>query len=431
MLARAIQARAASRAVASAARRTPPTALNAPTSPAAQGPLRSFTKGSDAAAGGPQPRPGFVARKLQIPIDPAAAREPLGETIPGSPVAVLRTVTGIRDWAALACRDNVCHGSVDQGLALVPTMGALHEGHLRLIRDAAARGHNKIVVSIYVNPAQFGLAEDLDSYPKTWDADCAALRALHEELAAQQQQPRGRLEMAVFAPTTREMYPSGFPGQEVDSDGSFVTVTPVGSVLEGRTRPTFFRGVATVCMKLFNIVQPSRVFFGQKDVQQTVVIRRMVRDFCMPLEAVVVPTVRDEADGLALSSRNVYLGARRRAVAPVLVRALRAAEEAYVVGGALEAGEVVPAALRVVLDALDEQKGLPPHEGVLFQLDYISLADPDTMEEIDEIDPSRGAILSGAIKMLPVYAPQAGEDLGHNDGPPVRLIDNIILPPKA
>lgn len=237
--------------------------------------------------------------------------------------------------------------------------------------------------------------------------------------------------MAVFAPTTREMYPSGFPGQEVDSDGSFVTVTPVGSVLEGRTRPTFFRGVATVCMKLFNIVQPSRVFFGQKDVQQTVVIRRMVRDFCMPLEAVVVPTVRDEADGLALSSRNVYLGARRRAVAPVLVRALRAAEEAYVVGGALEAGEVVPAALRVVLDALDEQKGLPPHEGVLFQLDYISLADPDTMEEIDEIDPSRGAILSGAIKMLPVYAPQAGEDLGHNDGPPVRLIDNIILPPKA
>lgn len=439
MLSRAMQTRAASRAVAAAARRTRPTSLVAPTPTAALGPLRSFSKGSGAAAAkAPQPRPDFVTRKLQIPVDPAVPREPLGETIPGSPIAVLRTVTGIRDWASsVTCRDSSPGDGDgvdnDQGLALVPTMGALHEGHLHLIREAARRGHDKIVVSIYVNPAQFGVAEDLDSYPKTWDADCAALRALYEELNATAAGAGAgrRLEMAVFAPTTREMYPSGFPGQEVDSDGSFVTITPVGSVLEGRTRPTFFRGVATVCMKLFNIVQPSRVFFGQKDVQQTVVIRRMVRDFCMPLEAAVVPTVRDADDGLALSSRNVYLGARRRRVAPVLIRALRAAEEAYLARGALEAGEVVPAALKVILDTLDEQKDLPPHEGVLFQLDYVSLADPDTMEELDEIDPSRGAILSGAIKMLPVYAPQEGEDLGHNDGPPVRLIDNIILPPKA
>lgn len=432
MFARAMQARAASRAVAPAACRTRPTILIAPIPPAASRPLRSFSKASDAATRGSQLRPDFVARRLQIPIDPAAPREPLGETIPGSPIAVLRTVTGIRDWASATCDRSRGgeQGGDDQGLALVPTMGALHEGHLGLIREAARRGHNKIVVSIYVNPAQFGVAEDLDSYPKTWDADCAALRALYEELLTQQQPPQG-LEVAVFAPTTREMYPSGFPGQEVDSDGSFVTITPVGSVLEGRTRPTFFRGVATVCMKLFNIVQPSRVFFGQKDVQQTVVIRKMLRDLCMPLEAVVVPTVRDQGDGLALSSRNVYLGARRRRVAPVLARALRAAEEAYLARGALEAGEVVPAALKVILDTLDEQKELPPHEGVLFQLDYISLADPDTMEEIEEIDPSRGAILSGAIKMLPVYAPQEGEDLGHNDGPPVRLIDNIILPPRA
>lgn len=429
MFARAIQTRAASRAVASAARRTRPTSLNAPTPPAALGPLRSFSKSSNAAAKAPQLRPDFVTRKLQIPVDPAVPREALGETIPGSPIAVLRTVTGIRDWTSVTC-ERSSGGDNDQGLALVPTMGALHEGHLRLVREAARRGHNKIVVSIYVNPAQFGIAEDLDSYPKTWDADCAALTALYKELSSAQL-PQGALEMAVFAPTTREMYPSGFPGQEVDSDGSFVTITPVGSVLEGRTRPTFFRGVATVCMKLFNIVQPSRVFFGQKDVQQTVVIRKMVRDFCMPLEAAVVPTVRDAADGLALSSRNVYLGARRRRVAPVLYRALRAAEEAYVKGGALEAGEVVPAALKVILDTLDEQKELPPHESVLFQLDYISLADPDTMEEIEVIDPSKGAILSGAIKMLPVYAPQDGEDLGHNNGPPVRLIDNIILPPKA
>lgn len=429
MFARAMQTRAASHAVACAARR-PSTRLCAPISPVALGPLRSFTKSSSVAQelnNGSQLHPRFVRRELQIPIDPAVPCESLGETIPGSPISVLRTVTGIRDWASAACRTGSPDGISDEGLALVPTMGALHEGHLRLIRDAVRRGHDKIAVSIYVNPAQFGIAEDLDLYPKTWEADCTALRALHEELEAELQAP---LKMAVFAPTTREMYPSGFPGQEVDSDGSFVTITPVGGLLEGRTRPTFFRGVATVCMKLFNIVQPTRVFFGQKDVQQTVVIRKMVRDFCMPLEAVVVPTVRDEVDGLALSSRNIYLGTRRRRVAPVLIRALRAAEHAYVVGGALDAGEVVPAALRVILDTLDEQKGLPPHEGVLFQLDYISLADPDTMEEIDAIDPSKGAILSGAVKMLPVYEPQEGEDLGLNNGPPVRLIDNIILPPK-
>lgn len=428
MFARAIQTRAASRAVASAARR-PPTRLCAPISPVALSRVRNFSKRPDAAqepAGPTRLRPDFVTRELQIPIDPAVPRESLGETIPGSPISVLRTVTGIRDWASAACRSSSHGGVSDQGLALVPTMGALHEGHLRLIRDAVRRGHNKIVVSIYVNPAQFGVAEDLESYPKTWDADCAALRALHKELGG-----KPPLEMAVFAPTTPEMYPSGFPGQEVDSDGSFVTITPVGGLLEGRTRPTFFRGVATVCMKLFNIVQPARVFFGQKDVQQTVVIRKMVRDFCMPLEAVVVPTVRDASDGLALSSRNVYLGTRRRRAAPVLIRALRAAEHAYLVGGALDAGEVVPAALKVILDTLEEQKSLPPHEGVLFQLDYISLADPDSMEEIEEIDPSKGAILSGAVKMLPVYEPQEGEDLGHNNGPPVRLIDNIILPPKA
>ncbi|POS69441.1 pantothenate synthetase [Diaporthe helianthi] len=433
MFARAAHTRAVSRALAvtlTPDARRPPTRLCAPAPPVALTLVRSFFRRSDAPqehARPPQLGPEFVTRELQIPLDTALPCESLNEAIPDSPISVLRTVTGIRHWASAACRDRSHGGVGDQGLALVPTMGALHEGHLRLIRDAVRRGHNKIVVSIYVNPAQFGVAEDLDSYPKTWEADCAVLRALHKELVVAGGEP---LEMAVFAPTTRDMYPSGFPGQEVDSDGSFVTMTPVGGLLEGRTRPTFFRGVATVCMKLFNIVQPTRVFFGQKDVQQTVVIRKMVRDFCMPLDVAVVPTVRDASDSLALSSRNVYLGTRRRRVAPVLIRALRAAEHAYRVHGALDAGEVVPAALKVILDTLEEQKDLPPHEGVMFQLDYVSLADPDTMEEIDEIDPSKGAILSGAIKMLPVFEPQEGEDLGHNNGPPVRLIDNIILPPR-
>lgn len=395
---------------------------------------------------------GLLPRKLlipmadsQLPQRAAAAAAASFETISDTPIAVLRTVAAVRQWTSEVSlsNDENNNGSADrdhddQGIALVPTMGALHEGHLRLIREAVRRGHDKVAVSIYVNPAQFGVAEDLDSYPKTWEGDCAALRSLYEELGGGGGR---RLQMAVFAPPTAEMYPSGFPGQEVSSKGSFVTITPVGELLEGAARPTFFRGVATVCMKLFNIVQPSRAFFGQKDVQQTVVIRTMVRDFHLPMEVVVVPTVREGAggedgagegrqDGLALSSRNVYLGTRRRRVAPVLYRALRAAERAYV-GGSLDAGEILPAALKVVLDTMGEQKDLPAKDGVLFQLEYISLADPDTMEEIDIVDPSRGAILSGAVKMLPVYDPQEGEDLGAHGGPPVRLIDNIILPPKV
>ncbi|ROW00474.1 hypothetical protein VPNG_07961 [Cytospora leucostoma] len=385
----------------------------------------------------------LIPRKLLIPITDSETAQ-LAEFVTDAPIPVFRTVAGVRQWASETSlgakhpaensnnNNNAQHGDQgDQGIALVPTMGALHEGHLALIREAVRRGHDKVAVSIYVNPAQFGASEDLDSYPKTWARDCEALRALYEELSPQVGGAAGgSLRMAVFAPTTGEMYPSGFPGQEVDSKGSFVTVTPVGELLEGAARPTFFRGVATVCMKLFNVVQPTRVFFGQKDVQQTVVIRKMARDFHLPMDVVVVPTVRAEDDGLALSSRNAYLGSRRRKVAPVLYRALSAAEAAYV-DGSLDATEILTASLNVVLETMEVQKNLPAKDGVLFKLDYISLADPDTLEEVDLIDPSKGAILSGAVKMHPVYDPQENEDLGDHDGPTVRLIDNIILPPKA
>jgi len=303
-------------------------------------------------------------------------------------------------------------------------MGALHTGHTSLIRLAAA-DNSHVVVSIYVNPTQFGVHEDLDSYPKTWDKDCQILRDLDRDIAADGGN-LGRIA-AVFAPTTDTMYPSGRPGQEVDAKGSFVTITPAGEVLEGASRPTFFRGVATVCMKLFNIVTPERVYFGQKDVQQTVVIKKMVKDFCMDTKVVVGPTQR-EPDGLALSSRNVYLGSRRRKVATVLNKVLRVAETAYrrgrrsrdeLLGPAGELGKLL----------LLEQKQLKPEERVLFEFDYISLADPETLEELDEVDEARGAVLSGAVKMLPVEAPQEGEDVGLGGGPPVRLIDNIILKP--
>lgn len=303
-------------------------------------------------------------------------------------------------------------------------MGALHEGHLSLIR-LAAKENSSVVVSIYVNPTQFGVHEDLDSYPKTWEKDAAMLRDLDRELAAD----GGNLGTiaAVFAPTTEEMYPSGPPSQEVNGKGSFVTITPVGEVLEGASRPTFFRGVATVCMKLFNIVTPEKVYLGQKDVQQTVVITKMVKDFRMDTQVIVGDTKR-EPDGLALSSRNVYLGARRRKVGTVLAQSLKEAQAAYS-SGSRTRDEILGPANKRASQQLEQQLHLSPEKRARFEIDYISLADPDTMQELEEVDETRGAILSGAVKMLPVESPQPGEDLGLAGGPPVRLIDNIILEP--
>ncbi|TVY34436.1 Pantoate--beta-alanine ligase [Lachnellula subtilissima] len=296
-----------------------------------------------------------------------------GPVIPRTSIKIFREISELQAWRRKQLLDY-------RTVGLVPTMGALHEGHLSLIRMAAAENH-RVVVSVYVNPTQFGVHEDLDSYPKTWEKDCGMLKDLDKELAEDGNNLGGIA--AVFAPTTETMYPSGRPDQEVNAKGSFVTITPVGEVLEGASRPTFFRGVATVCMKLFNIVMPEKVYFGQKDVQQTVVIKKMVKDFCMNTQVVVGDTQR-APDGLALSSRNLLLM---------------------------------------------EQHQLPPEEQVNFEIDYISLADPETMQELDEVDETKGAIISGAVKMLPVEVPQPGEDLGLSDGPPVRLIDNIVLKP--
>jgi pantoate--beta-alanine ligase len=274
-------------------------------------------------------------------------------------------------------------------------MGALHEGHLSLVRHAAAE-NTDVLVTIYVNPTQFGLNEDLASYPKTWEADLQMLHELDKELVSA---GKGRVS-AVFAPSTQTMYP----------------------------RPVFFRGVATVCMKLFNICAPERVYFGQKDVQQTVVIKQLVNDFHLDMDVRVVPTSR-ESDGLALSSRNVYLGARRRNVGIVLNQALRKAEAQYKTGKRLRGDILWPAVDHCDGVAL-EQETMEPSQRAKFQVDYVSLADPDTMEEVDQVDPKKGAILSGAVKMLPVEEPQESEELGVGGGQiAVRLIDNIVLDP--
>ncbi|KAH8728813.1 hypothetical protein GQ44DRAFT_769227 [Phaeosphaeriaceae sp. PMI808] len=308
-------------------------------------------------------------------------------------------------------------------IGLVPTMGALHEGHLSLVRHAADE-NTDVFVTIYVNPTQFGLNEDLASYPKTWETDLQMLHALDGQLASA---GKGRVT-AVFSPSTQTMYPTLPPDSSIPGVGTFIEMRPLGQLLEGASRPVFFRGVATVCMKLFNICAPERVYFGQKDIQQTVVIKRLVNDFHLDMDVRIVPTSR-EPDGLALSSRNVYLGARRRAVGIVLNKALRKAEAQYKAGKRLR-GDILWPAVDHGDKTLLEQESMEPRKRAKFQVDFISLADPETMEEVDHVDETKGAILSGAVKMLPVEEPQEGEELGNGGGQiPVRLIDNIVLAP--
>lgn len=310
-------------------------------------------------------------------------------------------------------------------VGFVPTMGALHRGHISLMRQAASE-NSKVFVSIYVNPTQFGVNEDLDSYPKTWDTDMQQLKELDNEL---ERDGKGRVE-AVFAPTSKIMYPTLPPDSTLPGVGSFVTLTPLGGLLEGKSRPVFFRGVATVCMKLFNIVEAERVYFGQKDVQQTVVIKRMVKDFHINTEVRIGPTQR-EHDGLALSSRNAYLGERRRKVAIVLSQALRAAEAAYTIGKT-DRDDILALAWDVANRMMMEQDALPQVERARIEVDYFSLADPETLEEVESVDLSRGAVLSAAIKMLPLEVTNDQEKLGEGDDKvAVRLIDNIIFEPQS
>ena len=309
-----------------------------------------------------------------------------------------------------------------ESVGFVPTMGALHDGHLTLIRQAAAE-NKRVYVSIYVNPTQFGVNEDLATYPMTWEADMEKLKALCAEF--REYQNMGQLT-TVFAPRTKEMYPNLPPTSEVEGLGSFVNITPLSSVLEGASRPVFFRGVATVVMKLLNIVQPKTVYFGQKDIQQTYVVRRMVEDFHLDTQIRVVDTVR-EPDGLALSSRNVYLGSRRRIVARVLLKALLEGQSAFK-NGKRSREDLLAAVYEKIDKQLYKQRCKPPHLRAFFEVDYFSIADPRTMTEVSEVNPGEGAILSGAIKMLPIEEPQEGEDTGLGGGTStVRLIDNVRL----
>jgi pantoate--beta-alanine ligase len=251
-------------------------------------------------------------------------------------------------------------------------MGALHEGHLALVRQA--RGENAtLAVSIFVNPAQFDPNEDLSEYPRDLDGDLAMLRREGVDL--------------VFVPPVEEVYPPGFD--------TWVEVGDLAGKLEGVHRPGHFRGVATVVAKLFILTRPDRAYFGQKDGQQTVVVRQLVRDLDLGLEIVVVPTVR-EPDGLALSSRNVYLSPEQRRAAAVIYRALCLARKLR--------GEGMSDAERL----REEMRGVLEEESLVEHIDYVSVADAVTLEELVTVEGR--AMVSVAVQI----------------GRP-RLIDNIIL----
>jgi pantoate--beta-alanine ligase len=258
-------------------------------------------------------------------------------------------------------------------LGLVPTMGALHEGHLSLIR-AAKTQCGLVAVSLFVNPLQFGPGEDLAKYPRDFDRDRALLEREGVDF--------------LFAPAVEEMYPTGAV--------TYVTVEGISDKLCGRSRPGHFRGVTTVVSKLFNIVQPDLAFFGQKDAAQVAIIRRMVRDLNIPVRIVTCPIVR-EPDGLAMSSRNAYLDPQQRKAAAILYRSLMKVEKAFD-QGEHKASELIK----------EGKRTLSTHPAML--LDYLEIVDPETLDPIDDVS-SRALVAVAAF-------------LGKT-----RLIDNLVLEP--
>ena len=256
-------------------------------------------------------------------------------------------------------------------VGFVPTMGFLHEGHLSLVKQARAENAT-VAVSIFVNPTQFGPREDLAQYPRDLPRDLALLEKEGTDI--------------VFVAAAADMYPEQY--------SSWVDVSQVTERLEGASRPGHFRGVATVCAKLFNIVQPTKAYFGQKDAQQATVIKRMVADLNMNLEIITLPTIR-EPDGLAMSSRNTYLNPEQRQAATVLYQALSLAQKLW------SEGETDANIIRRQMTDLIQKQPLT-------NIDYVSIANNETLEELDAVNPP--ALVSMAVKI--------GK---------TRLIDNVVL----
>jgi len=272
--------------------------------------------------------------------------------------------------ARAACRDARARG---KRLGLVPTMGALHEGHLSLVRAAKAQC-DAVAVSIFVNPTQFGPKEDLSTYPRQLDRDCRLLEGEGVDI--------------LFAPPVEEMYPPG--------GVTWVLVEGLSEKLDGRSRPGHFRGVTTIVAKLFHIIEPATAFFGQKDAAQVAVIRRMVQDLNFAVEIVACPIVR-EADGLAMSSRNAYLNREERGRALVLQWSLQEARQQF------DAGE--RAAAKLISAAKEVFAGEPQ-----VVLDYFEIVDPDTLDPVERISQKTLVAVAAYVGMT-------------------RLIDNLVLNP--
>ncbi len=279
---------------------------------------------------------------------------------------ILRTIEGMRRHAAGLRRRHMPIG-------FVPTMGALHQGHLSLMR-MASRQCPVVLVSIFVNPSQFGPHEDYARYPRNLKGDAKKCRTAGVDI--------------LFAPTALQLYPHGFK--------TWVSVKEIGDVLEGHSRPGHFSGMATIVLKLFNIIRPHRAYFGLKDHQQAAVIRRLVKDLNLDTKIVLGPTIR-EPDGLAMSSRNRYLSRAERRAAPILWKALQSGREA-VRKGVNRASNVRSAMIRRIV------------REPMAKIDYVTVADPETLNKISEI---RGPVLIA----LAVWIGQT------------RLIDNIIVRP--
>ncbi|CAG8440427.1 11919_t:CDS:2 [Diversispora eburnea] len=305
-------------------------------------------------------------------------------TLSDTQIQIFEEIFSFRNW-----RRKI--GSENKLVGFIPTMGCLHEGHLSLIKQAN-QYCQIIVISIFVNPAQFAPSEDLDKYPRTLSDDLDKLSSL-------------KCVDAVFLPKVEEIYPAGIPLEIKEQQGTFVEVKGKSHQMEGKTRPGFFRGVATVCTKLFNIIQPDNVFFGQKDVQQCVIIRNMIRDLHFPIEMHVGDTVR-EKDGLAMSSRNKYLTPEMRKVAITLYQSLIETKKAFE-NNIRDRKNLLDPAFELIERVTKENEA--QKLGFSIKLDYLSLTDPDTLEEIDRIK-EKGAILSGAL-----YVGST------------RLIDNILF----
>lgn len=278
-------------------------------------------------------------------------------------------------------------------MGFVPTMGALHEGHCLLVSQSLQE-NDKTIVSIFVNPSQFAPHEDLEDYPRTLDSD---LEILCKKFVQKKVD-------AVFVPKVSEMYPAGITQDVSKQKGAFVNVLGCSEQLEGETRPHFFRGVATVVTKLLNIVGPTRVYFGQKDAQQCVVIRSLVRDLLIDTEVRVLPTVREKSM-LALSSRNAYLSEDVRQESSLIYQSLRKGELFYL--NHRQNGKV---STKEILEQVKSTLVRPD-----FEIDYVSVNHPDNLDELEYVEPGVGAILSTAVRVPKRQDGQA------------RLIDNIIL----